>query len=186
MAKKSDTFTVPDEWSFNDSDVIEHFDTHVRESLPWFDIATEAVAHIARCFVPRGGIIIDVGAATGNIGRALNPILRQRNALFFPFDSAPGMKEVYRGPGILATEERARKRSSRKNYQSRDCSVRYLRRSYPALSSFFDSVILSDPSGKNPPSFISQFARVRASAHSPSSAQRVCRPAVVNIVQVPR
>lgn len=105
MAKKSDTFTVPDEWSFNDPDVIEHFDTHVRESLPWFDIATEAVAHIARCFVPRGGIIIDVGAATGNIGRALNPILRQRNALFFPFDSAPGMKEVYRGPGILATED---------------------------------------------------------------------------------
>lgn len=105
MVKKSDTFKVPDEWSFNNPHVIEHFDAHVRESLPWFDIATEAVVHIARCFVPWGGVVIDVGASTGNIGRALNSILRQRNALFFPFDSSPGMKAVYAGPGILAIED---------------------------------------------------------------------------------
>ena len=31
------------------------FDGHVREQLPWYDMATAAVAMIARHYIPHGG-----------------------------------------------------------------------------------------------------------------------------------
>lgn len=91
---------VPAEWSWS-AEVARNFDSHVRESLPWYDLATGVVAHIARAYLPIGGHVIDVGASTGNIGRALEPLLKARNVRFTPIDSSPEMAEVYRGPGIL-------------------------------------------------------------------------------------
>ena len=56
------------------------FDGHVREQLPWYDMATAAVAMIARHYIPQGGKVYDLGCSTGNIGRVLAPTLHEREA----------------------------------------------------------------------------------------------------------
>jgi hypothetical protein len=39
---------IPKEWTFHSDAVADKFDRHVREQLPWFDLAAQAVAHFAR------------------------------------------------------------------------------------------------------------------------------------------
>jgi tRNA (cmo5U34)-methyltransferase len=94
-------FSVPREWTFRSPGVAKHFDSHVQEQLPWYALATGIVAHVARSYVPRNGMVIDVGASTGNIGRALGPMLAARDANLIAFDSAPDMAAVYDAPGTF-------------------------------------------------------------------------------------
>jgi len=71
----------------------------VREQLPWYELATGAVAHIIRHYLPKNGTIYDIGASTGNIGRAIAPIIEKRNAKIIPVEVSREMAEVYAGPG---------------------------------------------------------------------------------------
>ena len=63
------------DWTFQG--FAPEFDAHVREQLPWYGMATESVALIARHYIPRRGLIYDLGASTGNVGRALSPTLAE-------------------------------------------------------------------------------------------------------------
>jgi tRNA (cmo5U34)-methyltransferase len=98
---KNTTFRVPAEWTFKNPGVAKAFDSHVREQLPWYDLATGIVAHIARSYLPNGGVVIDVGASTGNIGRALANTIAARNGTIVAIDSSPDMAKVYDAPGRL-------------------------------------------------------------------------------------
>lgn len=98
---------IPKEWSFAAPGVAAAFDGHVREQLPWYDIATGAVAQIARHFIPRGGVVIDVGASTGNIGRAIAPTLNDRAATLIALESEPAMAAKYNAPGRLVCADAA-------------------------------------------------------------------------------
>ena len=71
---------IPTNWTFETSGVAKGFDRHVREQLPWYDLATNAILHVARHYIPENGLVYDFGASTGNIGRALEPILTKRKA----------------------------------------------------------------------------------------------------------
>lgn len=104
MAGKSgakDKFDIPREWTFRSKGVAEGFDSHVREQLPWYQLATGIVAEIARAYVPLEGKVVDVGASTGNVGRALAPMLTARRATLHAIDSAPDMQNVYDAPGTF-------------------------------------------------------------------------------------
>lgn len=103
MARKSTSkrFRVPDEWTFKTPTAAAAFDAHVREQLPWYSLATGAVAHVARGFIPDCGVVVDVGASTGNIGRALQPTLKARRASFLAIDNSPAMRDIYDGPGTF-------------------------------------------------------------------------------------
>lgn len=90
---------IPKEWTFKNADVAHHFDDHVREQLPWYDIVTHGIAHIARHYIPEGGLVYDVGASTGNIGRALAPILESRKATLYGIENSPEMCAKYKAPG---------------------------------------------------------------------------------------
>lgn len=90
---------IPENWTFETSDVAKAFDDHVREQLPWYDLATGAVAHVARHYVPERGVVFDFGASTGNIGRALSATLAERNALLVPVEKSAEMAALYSGPG---------------------------------------------------------------------------------------
>ena len=92
------TLEIPGNWSFNRADVARSFDAHVREQLPWYDLATCAVAHIARHYVPQNGLVYDIGASTGNIGRAIETVLNERNAKLIPIEASRQMARVYDGP----------------------------------------------------------------------------------------
>lgn len=87
------------EWSFDAPGIAQAFDKHVREQLPWYDIATGIVAHIGRSYVPECGSVIDIGASTGNVGKALAETLEKRSASFIAIDNSKSMVDNYSGPG---------------------------------------------------------------------------------------
>jgi tRNA (cmo5U34)-methyltransferase len=87
------------DWTFEDRDLANHFGAHVREQLPWYEIATDAVACVARQYVSREGTVYDLGAATGNVGNALRPLLAQRDAVLVAVEPSKEMAEHYEGPG---------------------------------------------------------------------------------------
>ncbi len=85
------------DWTFQG--FAPEFDTHVREQLPWYGMATESVALIARHYIPRRGLVYDLGASTGNVGRALAPTLMERSARLIALDEVSDMVKAYDGPG---------------------------------------------------------------------------------------
>lgn len=92
---------IPDNWTFESSDVAQVFDRHVREQLPWYSLATGAVAHIVRHYLPIRGLMYDIGASTGNIGKAVAPMLDKRDAKLIALESSRQMCEMHSGPGEL-------------------------------------------------------------------------------------
>ena len=98
---KSSRLEIPKEWTFRSRAVAKHFDRHVRTELPWYDLATNAVAHFGRHYIPRGGRVYDIGASTGNIGLALRETLDQRQARFTAIEESREMADCYQGPPEL-------------------------------------------------------------------------------------
>ncbi len=99
MENTTDTLDIPKEWTFENVHVASSFNQHVREQLPWYDLVTGAVTHIARHYIPQNGLVYDVGASTGNIGTALEPALKQRHARLIPIEPSAEMCAEYNGPG---------------------------------------------------------------------------------------
>jgi len=94
-----DQIAIPRNWTFEKAEIAAAFDRHVREQLPWYDLATGAIAHIARHYIPAGGLVYDIGASTGNIGRALSETLKDRRARLVAIEAAAEMVVRYDGPG---------------------------------------------------------------------------------------
>jgi tRNA (cmo5U34)-methyltransferase len=92
---------IPSNWTFETAGVAAGFDRHVREQLPWYDLATNAITHIARHYISEGGLVYDLGAATGNIGRAIAPVLADRNARLIGIEPSAEMVKRYEAPGEI-------------------------------------------------------------------------------------
>ena len=90
---------IPSNWTFEQTEIAEAFDRHVREQLPWYDLATNAVTHIARHYISKGGLVYDLGAATGNIARALEPVIKDRGASMLSIEPSVEMVKLFQGPG---------------------------------------------------------------------------------------
>ena len=86
---------IPKVWTFMDKEIANNFDEHVREQLPWYDFATDSIAHIARHYVQNNGHVYDLGASTGNIGNAIRPILEERSCTFTAIDNSAEMVSAY-------------------------------------------------------------------------------------------
>jgi tRNA (cmo5U34)-methyltransferase len=99
LHRRTGALKVPREWTFKSADVATAFDHHVREQLPWYDMATGMVIHFARHYVPNDGVIIDVGCSTGNIGRALSAMVEARAVTLIGIDNSEEMRAVYKAPG---------------------------------------------------------------------------------------
>ena len=99
---------IPKHWTFRSQAVAKHFDQHVRDSLPWYDLATNAVSHFGRHYIPHGGRVYDIGASTGNVGNALRETLAQRRAKFTAIDESMEMGERYAGPPQLVVADAVR------------------------------------------------------------------------------
>ena len=92
---------IPREWSFENTKVASGFDRHVREQLPWYDLVTGAVAHIARHYIPKNGLVYDIGASTGNIGQAIEETIVERKAKLVGIEASAEMCARYKAPGEL-------------------------------------------------------------------------------------
>lgn len=112
---------IPSNWTFETPEVAHAFDRHVREQLPWYDLATNAITHIARHYIPDGGLVYDVGAATGNIARALAPVLADRGAEIISIEPSEAMCERFDGPGQLLCMK-----AEEVNYDGFDLAVVFL------------------------------------------------------------
>lgn len=96
-----DDLKIPNNWTFANVEVAKHFDAHVREQLPWYDLVTFAAVHVARHYVQDGGRIYDIGASTGNIGRALAETIRDRALEYVAIEKAEEMSACFQAPGEL-------------------------------------------------------------------------------------
>lgn len=92
------------DWTFDTPSVADAFDSHVREQLPWYDLVTQAIVQIGRHYIGRHGLVYDIGASTGNIGRALAGVLEDRCADLVAIESAPEMVARYAGGGTIKCE----------------------------------------------------------------------------------
>ena len=100
-------FNIPKDWTFKQVDIAQGFDKHVREQLPWYDLTTGVIAHVARHYIPNEGLVYDIGASTGNIGKALKDTIESRRATFIPIDNSDEMAAIYDGPGSLIVGDAA-------------------------------------------------------------------------------
>ena len=92
---------TPANWSFENLEVAEHFDNHVREQLPFYDIVSGAVSHIARHYLPYNGLMYDIGASTGNITQLLAPTISARKVSAISVESSEAMARRFQGVGQL-------------------------------------------------------------------------------------
>lgn len=112
---------IPDDWTFKSDDVADRFDNHVRETLPWYDLATHGVAHLVRAYLPNNGLIYDIGASTGNIGRAVADTLTARQANLIAIEPSHEMAQRYKAPGELHVAN-----ANEHPYQQFDVAVLFL------------------------------------------------------------
>lgn len=112
---------IPKTWTFRSRNVADNFEAHVNEQLPWYQLATDAVAHVVRHYLPEHGMIYDIGASTGNIGRAITPTLESRKATLIALEESAEMITRYRGPGTVT-----RARAQEFDYQLFDVAVLFL------------------------------------------------------------
>ena len=92
---------IPNDRTFKNLEVAKGFDAHVKATLPWYELATGAVAHVARHYLQNNGLIYDIGASTGNIGRALADVITTREARLIAIDDSEAMADKYDAPGKL-------------------------------------------------------------------------------------
>lgn len=90
---------IPKDWTFKSSDVAEGFDTHVREQLPWYNIATSMTAHFARNYLPENGVLLDLGCSTGNVSDSCRETIQTRNVSVVNVDNSEEMADLFRGVG---------------------------------------------------------------------------------------
>jgi tRNA (cmo5U34)-methyltransferase len=84
-------------WQF-DSDVAENFDAHIHEQLPWYDLVSQTILPcVARHYIPKGGVVYDLGCATGNVEASIGGIIHERNAALTAIDQSKPMIDRYKG-----------------------------------------------------------------------------------------
>lgn len=119
--QRIDAAAVPANWTFKDAAVAAGFQRHVREQLPWYDLATGCVAHVARHYIPEKGVVYDIGASVGNIGNCILPTLQDRKAEFHPIEASAEMCGKYAGPGTVECAD-----AMKYDFKEYDCAIMFL------------------------------------------------------------
>lgn len=94
----------PGAWTFKSDTVAKGFDAHVQQQLPWYGFVTDAIVQIGRHYIGHRGLVYDIGASTGNVGRALEQVLLDRKAELVAIEESAAMVEQYRGPGVVVNQ----------------------------------------------------------------------------------
>lgn len=114
-------FDIPTDWTFKNESVVNHFDRHVRETLPWYELVSGAVAHLARHYIPENGRVYDIGCSTGNISALLAETLIARNAKCIGLDNSENMIAMWKGHGEVEVAD-----ATTYDYQPHDVAIVFL------------------------------------------------------------
>lgn len=96
---------ITGDWTFETRALASNFDEYVRGQLPFYDLATLAVADVVRLHLPQGGTVVDMGASNGNIGRAISDVLIMRGASLLAVEPSAEMRAAYVGPGRVVESD---------------------------------------------------------------------------------
>ena len=108
-------------WTFKNDEIAQDFDYHVREQLPWYELATDIVNHVVRHYLPNDGLLYDIGASTGNVTQSLKELLESRNARAISIDNSENMCKQFKGYGEIVNES-----AENYTYKEFDCAVLFL------------------------------------------------------------
>ena len=114
MQSRKNRMNVPKDWSFESSEVAKHFNTHVREQLPWYEMLTKTVGLIARHYIQQGGRIYDIGCE-------LSDVIDHRKAHLVAIDNSEAMKAEYHGKGEFILAD-----ATEYDYKPFDLAILYL------------------------------------------------------------
>jgi len=81
-------------WTFDTPEIANTFDEHVREQLPWYELVTEAVTYIIRNYLPHRGVVVDIGASTGNMVHKIAPLVSERLGEIIAIEKSASMCNV--------------------------------------------------------------------------------------------
>ena len=98
---KDQGLVIPQDWTFKNASVAQNFDQHVREQLPWYDMATGLIAHFGRHYLPENGRMYDLGASTGNITKSLANEIGKRGVEAVSIDYSKEMQALWDGVGVF-------------------------------------------------------------------------------------
>jgi len=90
---------IPENWTFKNDEIAANFDAHVNEQLPWYGMALDMTAHIAKSYLQDGGTLIDLGCSTGAVTRALESTIIDRKINAISIDNSPEMISMFTGFG---------------------------------------------------------------------------------------
>jgi tRNA (cmo5U34)-methyltransferase len=93
------------DFTFDGQMVGEKFTAHVNEQLPFYEMLTNATAMIVRNYLPKNGVMYDIGASTGNISKAIAPIAESRNAYVCSIEQSTEMAQTWDGYGEIFISE---------------------------------------------------------------------------------
>ena len=122
MKSSESKLDIPTEWTFKNLSVANNFDAHVREQLPFYDLASGAVAHVIRHYLTQDGLLYDIGASTGNMTRLVADSLKSRNVQTVSIEDSAEMADCFAGYGALEIAD-ARTYDYKKNF---DVAVLFL------------------------------------------------------------
>ena len=69
--------------------------------MPWYEMASNMIAHFGRHYLPDNGVMYDLGASTGNITKSLEAEIKSRNVTAISVDYSKEMAELWSGIGEL-------------------------------------------------------------------------------------
>lgn len=99
--KQLDNTNIPEQWTFKNESVAQNFNVHVRQQLPWYDLATFAVGEFGKHYITPNSNVYDIGAGTGNIAKVLLSTANNRDANLISIDDSSEMASKYVGGGNL-------------------------------------------------------------------------------------
>ena len=82
------------QWSFGNG-VAQHFDEHVRQSIPLYDEGHDLVCHLSGFFIRDHSLCYELGSVTGNlIGKLYQRHKSKKEVRFIGIEEIPEMNQV--------------------------------------------------------------------------------------------
>ena len=82
-------------WKFN-KNVSNHFDKHVRQSIPYYDGIQNYVCSLSEWFIKENSVVYDLGCSTGETAKNLFIKLPKKNFFYHGFDLSESMIKIAR------------------------------------------------------------------------------------------
>jgi len=92
---------IPENWTFKNKEVADNFNNHVREQLPWYNMATDMTCQLARSYLQDNSVLLDMACSTGNITRGLKQTIEDRNITAISMDTSKDMASQFEGVGTF-------------------------------------------------------------------------------------